>query len=140
MKDKLISGIGSRVRAVRQSQDMNQKEFSSKLDVSPSYLSEIEGGKTKPSLNFLVSLYLELDVNPGWLLVEFGEMFVNREPGRKICEYDIGDQNDMLHQLLSIMERSIYFRDMAMSDMMRSFYRNESIIKKDIEKDSKLLD
>lgn len=141
MKDELLNGIGSRVRAVRLKHDKSQREFAQILGVSASYISEIEAGnQKKPSLKFIASLYIELNVNPNWILLELGEMFIKRERGHKICEYDIGDQNDMLHQLLSVMEKSIYFRDLAMSSLMRSFYSEEDTIKKDLEKDRKLLD
>ena len=55
---------------------MNQKEFSARIGVSSSALTQFIKGQSK-GLNSetLISIINEFDVNPSWLLTGVGEMF-----------------------------------------------------------------
>ncbi|MCZ7597545.1 MAG: helix-turn-helix domain-containing protein [Gammaproteobacteria bacterium] len=45
--------IGTALRLVRDYHRLDQRELAGKLGISPSYLSELEKGKKKPSLELL---------------------------------------------------------------------------------------
>lgn len=45
--------LNEALRLIRVFHDLKQKELASKLEISKSYLSEIESGKKKPSLSLL---------------------------------------------------------------------------------------
>lgn len=60
---------GNFVRA-RQRKGMDQKDAALKLDVSPGYLSRIENGKQKPSLELIYNAAKLYNVKPGFFLDE----------------------------------------------------------------------
>ena len=50
---KQITTIGRGLKLIRVFHQLNQKELAAKLERSPSYISEIESGKKKPSYELL---------------------------------------------------------------------------------------
>jgi transcriptional regulator with XRE-family HTH domain len=58
--------IGNRLRQVRG--ELTQQEFADKLGLSRSYLSDVERGRSHPSIAFLQSLAVNFDVSLHWLL------------------------------------------------------------------------
>lgn len=71
--------IGNRIKEIRNALKLKQKEFADKLDVSPPSLSEIETGKYNPSIDALIKLVKEYNVNLYYLLLGEGEMFVEAD-------------------------------------------------------------
>jgi transcriptional regulator with XRE-family HTH domain len=134
MKKEDSVQVGSRLKAIRKSLGMSQKEFAANLEVSASYLSEIESGKTKPSFNFTVLIYERYNVNPAWLLVEEEEMFLGVGEGKKAGDFDFGGQTEEVLEMLNFMEQSPFVQSTVLSHFMKFLYENENIIKKDIEK------
>lgn len=62
-----LEKLGPKLRSVRNSLDLTLEEVSSRLDVAPSYLSEIERGNKVPSLKMLCSLSSYLDLSRSFL-------------------------------------------------------------------------
>jgi transcriptional regulator with XRE-family HTH domain len=60
--------LGQRIRCARKRKSYTQEQLAESLSVSIVYISQIENGKTKLSLEMLVSIAILLDVEPGWLL------------------------------------------------------------------------
>jgi transcriptional regulator with XRE-family HTH domain len=59
--------IGQRIKQIRGS--LSQKDFADKLNVVQSYIGQIEVGKTKPSLELLISICDNYDVSIDWILI-----------------------------------------------------------------------
>jgi len=53
---------------------------------------------------------------------------------RKICEYNLGDQNDVMHEILRIMEKSSFCRNVLLGGLLRTYYENEPFIKQNLQK------
>lgn len=62
-----LEKLGQKLRSVRNSGGLTLEEVSSELDVTPSYLSEIERGKKVPSLEVLCNLSAFLDLSRNFL-------------------------------------------------------------------------
>lgn len=65
-----------------------QNTLAERLGLSNNYLSSIERGKEKPSLEVIVSICIELQVTPDYLLM--GNMYSNNVPqniadGLRLC-------------------------------------------------------
>ena len=60
--------IGARLREARESRGMSLRALASAIGVSPSLLSQVETGKTKPSVSTLYSLVSQLDISTDALL------------------------------------------------------------------------
>lgn len=64
------TALGKRVKQIRKERGMSQEQLAEKIDVSVPHMSNIENGKTKFSLQVLISLANALQVSPDALLVE----------------------------------------------------------------------
>lgn len=84
--------------------DMKQNVLADKLNISNNYLSGIERGKEKPSLEILVKICNELQVTPDYLLM--GNMYSNIVPqnivnGLQLCsEEDIVLMNAIMQHMV----------------------------------------
>lgn len=61
--------INKRVKQVRERVGLTQKEFAAQIGVSRSFLSEIEAGKVKPSVETLIGIVTRFQIDPHWLLI-----------------------------------------------------------------------
>ena len=60
--------IGSRLKEIRLRLSMSQKELADKIDVSPSFISQVENNQISPSLSSFVHICNALGVSPSELL------------------------------------------------------------------------
>jgi transcriptional regulator with XRE-family HTH domain len=68
LKKELSLEIGSRIREIRTRRGMSQKELADKVDVSPSFISQVENNQISPSLTSFVQLCNTLGTTPAALL------------------------------------------------------------------------
>ncbi|MCP5054764.1 MAG: helix-turn-helix transcriptional regulator [bacterium] len=80
MKQELSVEFGNRLKKLRKSLKLTQKEFSEKIDVAPSYISEIESSKTRPGFEFLSKLFHTYQVNPLYLFEGTEPVFLTNFP------------------------------------------------------------
>jgi phage repressor protein C with HTH and peptisase S24 domain len=85
------SEIGSRMRHARGKD--TQRKFAKMLGFSASYLSEAESGKTKPSLELLISISKITNCNLHWLLTGEGPMFL--EPSEFMAKEDSASYGEL---------------------------------------------
>ncbi|WP_449282027.1 helix-turn-helix domain-containing protein [Leucobacter sp.] len=64
----MSDSIGARLREAREARGMSLRSLASAIGVSPSLLSQVETGKTKPSVSTLYSLVSQLDISTDALL------------------------------------------------------------------------
>ncbi|MED4354092.1 helix-turn-helix transcriptional regulator [Schinkia azotoformans] len=62
--------FGERIKYVRKSNKLNQVEFAKIIGVSQGTLSELEQDKYKPSIDTIISINKEFNVNLDWLLID----------------------------------------------------------------------
>lgn len=60
--------IGKRIKGVRQERKKSQEVFAEELNISTTFLSKIERGIDKISLNRLIQISDALNVSPGYLI------------------------------------------------------------------------
>lgn len=82
------TGIGQRIAKSRLQMGLKQNILAERLDISNNYLSSIERGKEKPSLEVIVNICNVLQVTPDYLLM--GNMYSNNVPqniadGLRLC-------------------------------------------------------
>lgn len=66
--EQVLKEIGERVRRARLAKGMSQNALADALDVSPSYISKIEGGKNAMTVTVLIGITDTLDVSADWIL------------------------------------------------------------------------
>ena len=79
--------IGVSIKRLREEQDMTLRELAKDVGVSPSFLSQVEGGKASPSLATLKSIADQLQTTVGRLIdddgTQPGDRLVTTERQRK---------------------------------------------------------
>ena len=115
--------IGERIKSIRNTLNLKQKDFAKKLGISPPTLSELESGKSKPAYDVLVNLKEQFNINIYYVLFGKGEMFENpileflinfrekdtgikTEDARKFLEY-FGKSRQMQYYILNKYEEKM---------------------------------
>ena len=89
--------IHQRITRIRKHKGMSQKEFSAIIGVSQSYLSEVESGKSKPSLELLSGIVNRFnDINADWLLTGRGEMQNSLPTEKLVNDFEIVQRIEQL--------------------------------------------
>ncbi|HEX9642115.1 MAG TPA: helix-turn-helix domain-containing protein [Candidatus Krumholzibacteria bacterium] len=64
----ITSDLGRRIKELRQKKNLTLKEIEARVDVSATHVSEIERGKTTPTVGALSKIAMALDVEPSYFL------------------------------------------------------------------------
>lgn len=67
-KKEVPADIGRRIRDLRTTMGMSQKELANKVNLTPSYISQLENNQISPSLSSFLQICNVLAVNPGEFL------------------------------------------------------------------------
>ncbi|UCH97375.1 MAG: helix-turn-helix transcriptional regulator, partial [Candidatus Aminicenantes bacterium] len=106
-----------------------------KINISGSYLSEIEAGKSKPGYDFFFNISKICQVSLPYVLHGVGEMFTDIDYGPLITSTEPEhDHIDRLEELLWYLERSPLLKHNVMGFAAKFLYDNETAVKKEIEK------
>lgn len=70
-----MNTIKDRIKQLRKSETLTQKEFASRLLISQSYLSGVENGNEIPTNKLLKLICLEFGIKESWLINGTGEMY-----------------------------------------------------------------
>ncbi|HLP45801.1 MAG TPA: helix-turn-helix transcriptional regulator [Candidatus Deferrimicrobium sp.] len=135
MKRETVADVGLRIKAVRQQLKLQQKEMAATMQIAPSYLSEIEGGKANPGPEFFLKLAYNYNISPNYLFLGTGEMLLGPERPIQSDDFDLERENiDSLEKLLWMIDNSSFFKNTILAQADRIYIENENIIKKNIQK------
>ncbi len=128
--------VGRRLKDIRRVLGISQKDFAARIDVTGSLLSEIEAGKVKAGHNFLIAIAQEFRVNPTWVLLEEGEMFLSKDDlsATVVNEKEFGDQTVRVKEMLWYLKHSPLVQSTVLGFVGKFLLENEQSIRKDIEK------
>jgi transcriptional regulator with XRE-family HTH domain/mannose-6-phosphate isomerase-like protein (cupin superfamily) len=76
-----VAGVGAQLRERRQAAHMSLRQFAKKLGVSASFISQLENGKSQPSVATLYLICSALDVTVDELFAEAGAAGATRQTG-----------------------------------------------------------
>lgn len=93
------SGLGQRIAKRRIQAGIRQNALADIIGISNNYLSSIERGKEKPSLEIIINICNVLHVTPDYLLM--GNMYSNNIPQNIMDGLRLCSDEDLI--LLSIM-------------------------------------
>jgi transcriptional regulator with XRE-family HTH domain len=69
--------IGIRIKLIRTKKHLNQNDFANNIGIAQGFLSEIERGIKQPSIELVLKIISQYEINPDWLLT--GEGTPNKE-------------------------------------------------------------
>ena len=133
MKMEDLAAVGKRVKLVRKTLKIQQKELSAELGISNSHLSEIEKGESNPTASFFLKLSQKYDVSVEYLFHGRGNMFYSDKDQTKTKEIRVEGDIDSIEKLVWLMEKSYYFRNSVLGLASRFKLENDNFIKMSIE-------
>lgn len=75
----------------------NKSTFAEFVDVSQPIITHITNGRNKPGMDIIQKLLIKIpDLNPNWLLIGEGDMFLKQEEKKKKIKYLISAINSDL--------------------------------------------
>ncbi|MDQ1353037.1 MAG: Helix-turn-helix protein [Acidobacteriota bacterium] len=134
-QDQKLVAIGQRVKAVRESLRLSQREMAASLNTSASYLSEIEGGKANPGPGFFLGLSDAYNVSIEYIFHGEVEMFYDSKTRLPSKEFKNVNDIDSPEKLFWLMNRSSMFRNTILGYAARFYLENEATIKKNFRKE-----
>ncbi len=131
MKEETL--VSERIKEIRKSLDLNQREFADRLKVSVSSLSDVENGKYSPNFELVRNLVKEFKVNEDYLLFGEGEMFIKPRIDLFLGLEDLASRNEGVRKFLEYFEKSAIFRYKVMGNaeeiLLDNFQRIDQEIK-----------
>ena len=126
--------FGQRVKAIRKTLGLSQKDFAGPLGNSGTFISEVENGKYKPCYDFFYNIMAHFNVNLHYLMTGQGEMFIRdiKQPG----EFEIEEPFSSIQKtedLLWYIKRSPLFMHGLFVLATKYLYENKTNIELEIE-------
>ncbi len=131
MANNDLKEFSKRLIEVRKRLGYMQKDFAPELDVSLSFLYQVEAARTKPGFNFFRKLIEKFNVNPKYLFTGKGKMFYDQE--EKPLEKDYGEYSDRVKQLLWYIENAPLAKLAVLSFFGNYLFDHRDALKEDIE-------
>lgn len=138
-KSEIVRALGLRLREIRRQMAMKQKDFAAAMGVSPTYLSDIEAGRTGPGFYFFYRSTKHLDINPLYLLHGKKPVFIKEMAEKKEEEsrpeperWDFGENKARVEEMLSYIERSPLVKFDILSYFSELIIEKQEIIASDI--------
>lgn len=125
--------IGFRIRKIRKVLRLKQKEFAAVLNMSDTYLSDIENGKQKPGFEIPGILAKEYNVNLNYMFFGKGKMF--SDPILRISERieDFAVNLDDVRRFIYYFERSPSFQYYIFNEFRVLLKTKKEIISRELE-------
>ena len=79
--------IGTRIKEIRKGAGLTLEKFGAKIGITAASLSTIENGKSNPSVQTVLMICREFNVNEDWLRYGTGEPFMQLSREETIAEY-----------------------------------------------------
>lgn len=79
--------IGTRIKGIRKGAGLTLEKFGAKIGITAASISTIENGKSNPSVQTVLMICREFNVNEDWLRDGTGEPFMQRSREETIAEY-----------------------------------------------------
>lgn len=105
--DNKTSDIGSRIKKIREDNDLKQITLAESLGISQNHLSNLELGKKTLSKAMLKTICYDHSVNPNWLLNGSEKPYLNGDPLTSlIIKYDLTKEDtDFIYTYCQSNER-----------------------------------
>ena len=131
MNDKKT--IAERVKSIRKTLKLTQEELSQKINVSPTYICQVEKGKYKPNFDFLENISRELNVNLYWLIFGQGEMFLDPAILLELQSYNYYVKTEEVRNFLWYYRRSAIVQHSTMAHFYTLLIQQKQNIEKEIQ-------
>lgn len=129
MEDYNLKEFGHRIKSVRKELKLNQKEFAAELGLSPSFISDIESGRSKACLDFFYILATKFDVNLYYLILGEGEIIGSKGLRPSLGNKKFGTSIETKNELLWYIEHSPMLLHTLLGFTTKFIFENKDILK-----------
>jgi transcriptional regulator with XRE-family HTH domain len=126
------NSIGRRLKSIRTTLNLSQREFAGSLEISTSSICNIESGKGLPRHDAIYNLAAKFNVNIYFLLHGTGEMFIKDVLKQRIESGEFKPYTGFLKEFLNYTRSSSVVRYEMMNYFWKYFIENEGLIEKEI--------
>ncbi len=137
LKEENIDEFGQRLKNIRKSLELKQRDFASDLNISVTTLSDIETGKSKPGHDFFVRICETYKVNLYYLLFGEGEMFRKESEASPVESLVDEAASEDVRDFLTYFFNSKLVQYQVLGYFRKFFNEEEAAINKDVEKTSR---
>lgn len=130
MENDNLKEFAKRLVEVRKRLGFMQKDFAPQLNVSLSFLYQVEAAKTKPGFHFFKNLIEKFNINPQYLFTGKGDMFYNQDPGKNEKQY-YGEFDSYVKKLLRYMEHYPLVKLAVLEFFAKYIYEHKGAIEYD---------
>ncbi len=127
MTPEELTEFGQRIKKIRKHLRISQKELAGHLNISNTYLSEIEAGKFKPGFEFFMNMVTKFDVNAKYLFTGEGNFFIDTEDTEKDSKRYRGESSEFIEEMLKDFEQIPMVKFAVLE-----FYQSYKLTKKDL--------
>jgi len=121
--------LGKRFLAIRNKLNYNQKDFAAMIDVSASYLSEIEKGRIKPGFDLLSRLVAQFPVNPYYLFSGQQPMILeNKKTLEWKFDTDFGEFSKDINKMMWYMSHSKLIRMQMLAEFTQKLEEGHDLV------------
>jgi len=131
--DYSLDDFGQRIKAVRRRLNMTQKEFGEAVDLSVSFISDIESGRSKACLDFFFNLARKFNINLYYLILGEGEIIDTQGQRPTMGNKKVGQSLNTLGELIWYAERSPMMLHTMLGFASRFIHENREYLIKEIE-------
>lgn len=124
--------IDRRLKLIRTTLNLSQREFAGGLNISSSSICSIESGKGLPRHDVIYNLAAKFNVNIYFLLHGTGEMFMTDLLKQRIESGEFKPYTGFLKEFLKYIRGSSVIRYEMMNYFWKYFIENEGLIEKEI--------
>ena len=130
-----MKDIGNRLKLIREALGISQKTFAQQIDISPSFISQIEhGNKDNPGVSVFLKIADFYKVSLDYLLKGAGDMFLPTDKKEKDDYREYIEEIETEDDLMWLMERSRFFKDSIMGYAGKFKYEHDDIIRKSTDR------
>ena len=137
MKQEHTFTLGDRIKEIRRELRLSQKTFAQALEISSSYMSEIESGKKNPGFEVLNRLTDKYNVNLSYLFTGEGDFFIQHQK-EKIIEIkkkklDFNGADQLIEEMLWYMEHVPVVKYAVIEFFKSYLFEKRAMIQEELE-------
>lgn len=125
--------IANRIKQLRNTLKLTQKQLAQELDVSITSICEIEKGKYKPNCDFIANLSKVYNVNLYWLLFGVGEIFLDATSMVMNQTHNFAAKVQDVHNFLWYFQRSTIIQHSTLAHFYSLMIKEKNSIEKEIQ-------
>ncbi len=126
------NAVGQRLKSIRTTLNLSQREFARGLEISTASICNIESGKGLPRHDAIYNLAAKFNVNINFLLHGTGEMFIRDVLKQRIESGEFKPYTGFLKEFLNYTRASSVVRYEMMNYSWKYVIENEGLIEKEI--------